>query len=132
MFLTCYHQPQVYSLPVQSAYATSNFKGLWTMMLLVTEDYTERDVILPATDPWEVDKLAAMTASVAPTAKPTSAAVRAAMSFMPSPQNIVVCPRPCTACSACSHQLKDLYVDIGGWGVGSAGAGGGGGGRGER
>ena len=35
-------------------------------------------------------------ASVAPTAMPTSAAESAARSLMPSPQNSVVLPRPCS------------------------------------
>ena len=66
-----------------------------------------------------------MTASVAPTAKPTSAAVRAAMSLMPSPQNMVVCPRPCAACSLCVHQLHRLGPGGGGGGGGAGRRGGG-------
>ena len=60
---------------------------------------------MPATDSWDVERVAAITASVAPTAKPTSAADRAAMSLMPSPQNIVVWPNPCAACSSLEHHL---------------------------
>ena len=65
--------------------------------------WSSRTGLLPATDPWDVDRVAAMTASVAPTAKPTSAADRAAMSLMPSPQNMVVCPNPCAACLSDYH-----------------------------
>lgn len=50
---------------------------------------------LPATEAWEVLSVAAMTASPAPTDMPTSAAASAARSLMPSPQNMVVLPRPC-------------------------------------
>ena len=52
-------------------------------------------LVLPATEPCGVETAAAMTASVAPIDMPTSAAARAARSLIPSPQNIVVFPRPC-------------------------------------
>ena len=48
----------------------------------------------PATEPWGVEMAAAMNASVAPMDMPTSAAESAARSLIPSPQNMVVFPRP--------------------------------------
>ncbi len=56
---------------------------------------------LPDTEPWGVDRAAAMTASVALTDMPTSAAESAARSLIPSPQNMVVFPRPCANTSSC-------------------------------
>ncbi len=50
---------------------------------------------LPATEPSGVEMAAAMNASVAPMDMPTSAAESAARSLIPSPQKMVVFPRPC-------------------------------------
>ena len=52
---------------------------------------------LPATEPSGVEMVAAMNASVAPMDMPTSAAESAARSLIPSPQNMVVFPRPCAS-----------------------------------
>ena len=61
---------------------------------------------------------AATMASLDPTAKPTSAAVRAAKLTMPSPQNMVLCPSPChtASCtekmltSACIYMYKHTHI----------------------
>jgi len=63
---------------------------------------------LPATEPWGVEMAAAMNASVAPMDMPTSAAESAARSLIPSPQNMVVFPRPyanktMVPIAGCSH-----------------------------
>jgi len=67
---------------------------------------------LPDTEPWGVETAAAMTASVALTDMPTSAAESAARSLIPSPQNMVVFPRPCANTSSWlyCHGRKTLIL----------------------
>ena len=61
----------------------------------VKVEYGLKTCASPATEPRDVEMEAAMAASVAPIAKPTSEAARAGKSLMPSPQNIGVNSSPC-------------------------------------